>query len=134
MSFGFRIVFGDSRRRGIAGCVAEWGSDGGSLHGGHEPRSAASLAGFPRADGGRSFSEGQRGAASGRIQNYADGGGACLVAMAISTFLAQDEIMALRKTKRAETMVNIRPMIPCADSADGQGKECGGVDGARFLR
>ena len=30
------------------------------------------------------------------------GGGACLVAMAIPTFLDQDEIMALRKTNRAE--------------------------------
>ena len=39
------------------------------------------------------------------------GGGACRIAAAIPTFLAQDEIMALRKTKRAETMVNIRPMI-----------------------
>ena len=30
---------------------------------------------------------------------------------AISAFLAEEEIMALRKTKKAETMVNIRPMI-----------------------
>ena len=30
---------------------------------------------------------------------------------AIGSFLAQDEIMALRKTKKSETMVNIRPMI-----------------------
>ena len=33
------------------------------------------------------------------------------IAEAVPNFLAQDEIMALRKTKRAETMVNIRPMI-----------------------
>ena len=60
------------------------------------------------------------------------GGGTCLVAMAIPTFLAQDEIMALRKTKRAETMVNIRPMIHALTAQTD--KECGGVDGARFLR
>ena len=74
------------------------------------------LAGFPRADGGRSFSEGQRGAASGRIQNYADGRAGALSGRRwqFRTFLAQDEIMALRKTKRAETMVNIRPMIHAA--------------------
>lgn len=108
MSFGFRIVFGDSRRRGIAGCVAEWGSDGGSLHGGHEPRSAASLAvsrvrmvddRFPKVSAALRQAE---------YRITLTGGGACLVAMAIPTFLAQDEIMALRKTKRAETMVNIR--------------------------
>ena len=39
------------------------------------------------------------------------GGGACRIAAVIPAFLAQNEIMALRKTKRAETMVNIRPMI-----------------------
>lgn len=33
------------------------------------------------------------------------------IANKIPDFLAQNEIMALRKTKRAETMVNIRPMI-----------------------
>ena len=33
------------------------------------------------------------------------------IANKIPEFLAQNEIMALRKTKRAETMVNIRPMI-----------------------
>ena len=33
------------------------------------------------------------------------------IAGAIPDFQAQSEIMALRKTKRAETMVNIRPMI-----------------------
>lgn len=33
------------------------------------------------------------------------------IAGAIPDFLAQSEIMALRKTKRAEAMVNIRPMI-----------------------
>lgn len=33
------------------------------------------------------------------------------IAESIPNFLTQDEIMALRKTKRAETMVNIRPMI-----------------------
>lgn len=30
---------------------------------------------------------------------------------ALADFLAQEEIMALRKTKKSETMVNIRPMI-----------------------
>ena len=39
------------------------------------------------------------------------GGGACAIASALPAFLAQDEIVALRKTKRSETMVNIRPMI-----------------------
>ena len=39
------------------------------------------------------------------------GGDALKIAEAVPNFLAQDEIMALRKTKRAETMVNIRPMI-----------------------
>lgn len=39
------------------------------------------------------------------------GGGACAIASALPAFLAQEEIMALRKTKRSETMVNIRPMI-----------------------
>lgn len=33
------------------------------------------------------------------------------IANKIPDFLAQNEIMALRKTKRAETLVNIRPMI-----------------------
>lgn len=32
-------------------------------------------------------------------------------AQAVERFLAQEEIMALRKTKRSESMVNIRPMI-----------------------
>ena len=39
------------------------------------------------------------------------GGGACAIASALPAFLAQEEIMALRKTRRSETMVNIRPMI-----------------------
>lgn len=39
------------------------------------------------------------------------GSGACAIASALPAFLAQEEIMALRKTKRSETMVNIRPMI-----------------------
>ena len=39
------------------------------------------------------------------------GGGTKAVAGAIDGFLAQQEIMALRKTKKSETMVNIRPMI-----------------------
>ena len=39
------------------------------------------------------------------------GGGTKAVAGAIDGFLAQEEIMALRKTKKSETMVNIRPMI-----------------------
>ena len=39
------------------------------------------------------------------------GGGARAVTEAIPGFLAQEEIMALRKTKKSETMVNIRPMI-----------------------
>ena len=39
------------------------------------------------------------------------GGDARAVTEAIPGFLAQEEIMALRKTKKSETMVNIRPMI-----------------------
>ena len=39
------------------------------------------------------------------------GGDAEKIAGAIEGFLSQEEIMALRKTKRQETMVNIRPMI-----------------------
>ena len=39
------------------------------------------------------------------------GGGTKAGAGAIDGFLAQEEIMALRKTKKSETMVNIRPMI-----------------------
>ena len=38
-------------------------------------------------------------------------GGAAQLAQAIPGFLAREEIMALRKSKKAETMVNIRPMI-----------------------
>lgn len=39
------------------------------------------------------------------------GGDAEKIADDVSAFLAQEEIMALRKTKKSETMVNIRPMI-----------------------
>ena len=39
------------------------------------------------------------------------GGDAQKIADDVSAFLAQEEIMALRKTKKSETMVNIRPMI-----------------------
>jgi len=39
------------------------------------------------------------------------GGDAQKIAGSISDFLAKEEIMALRKTKKSETMVNIRPMI-----------------------
>ena len=39
------------------------------------------------------------------------GGDAEKIADALDGFLAQEEIMALRKTKRQETLVNIRPMI-----------------------
>ena len=39
------------------------------------------------------------------------GGDAKLIAACIADFLAEEEIMALRKTKKNETMVNIRPMI-----------------------
>ena len=39
------------------------------------------------------------------------GGDALKIAADIPAFLAQEEIMALRKTKKSETMVNIRPMI-----------------------
>ena len=51
------------------------------------------------------------------------GAGARAVAEAIPGFLAQEEIMALRKTKKSETMVNIRPMIHeltavCDDTQD----------------
>lgn len=39
------------------------------------------------------------------------GGDTQAIINAIPAFLAEEEIMALRKTKRSETMVNIRPMI-----------------------
>lgn len=41
----------------------------------------------------------------------ATGAGARALAEAVPAFLAQEETMALRKTKKSETMVNIRPMI-----------------------
>jgi len=39
------------------------------------------------------------------------GGDALKIAESLPDFLAKEEIMALRKTKKSETMVNIRPMI-----------------------
>jgi len=39
------------------------------------------------------------------------GGDTARIVRAIPAFLAEGEIMALRKSKRAETMVNIRPML-----------------------
>lgn len=39
------------------------------------------------------------------------GGKAGEIAQAVPAFLDREEIMALRKTKKSETMVNIRPMI-----------------------
>ena len=39
------------------------------------------------------------------------GGDARVIAEGLPAFLAKDEIMALRKTKKNETLVNIRPMI-----------------------
>lgn len=39
------------------------------------------------------------------------GGETAKIAGSIEAFLAEDEIMAIRKTKKAETLVNIRPMI-----------------------
>ena len=39
------------------------------------------------------------------------GGDAAAIAGCIEEFLSQEEIMAIRKTKRSETLVNIRPMI-----------------------
>ena len=39
------------------------------------------------------------------------GEGAQAIAQAVESFLAREEIMALRKSKRGEAMVNIRPMI-----------------------
>ena len=39
------------------------------------------------------------------------GGDAQKIAQSVPSFLDQEEIMALRKTKKSETMVNIRPMI-----------------------
>lgn len=39
------------------------------------------------------------------------GGDTARIVQAIPAFLAEGEIMALRKSKRAETMVNIRPML-----------------------
>lgn len=41
----------------------------------------------------------------------ASGAGTKAIAEAIPSFLEQEEVMALRKTKKSETMVNIRPMI-----------------------
>lgn len=40
--------------------------------------------------------------------------------------------MALRKTKRAETMVNIRPMIHALTAQMDEEKNAGGVDGRAF--
>lgn len=39
------------------------------------------------------------------------GGDSARIAQAVPDFLAMEEIMALRKTKKSETMVNIRPML-----------------------
>lgn len=39
------------------------------------------------------------------------GGDTLKIAACLPQFLAEEEIMALRKTKKSETMVNIRPMI-----------------------
>lgn len=39
------------------------------------------------------------------------GGDSKKIAEAVPAYLAENEIMALRKTKRSETMVNIRPML-----------------------
>lgn len=39
------------------------------------------------------------------------GGGAKAIAEDVPAFCAESEIMALRKTKKSETMVNIRPML-----------------------
>ncbi len=45
------------------------------------------------------------------------GGDSRKIAGCVDAFLAEEEIMAIRKTKRSETLVNIRPMIHLLDAA-----------------
>ena len=61
------------------------------------------------------------------------GGGACAIASALPAFLAQKEIMALRKTKRSENDGQHPPDDPCADGADGRREKHGGTDSSRLL-
>ena len=51
------------------------------------------------------------------------GGDAMKIAESIPAFLEQEEIMALRKTKKSETMVNIRPMIHELSADQGNGSD-----------
>ena len=46
---------------------------------------------------------------------------------AIADFLKEEEIMALRKTKKAETMVNIRPMIHVLDAEYNDAEDTAGI-------
>ena len=52
------------------------------------------------------------------------GGAARAIGESIPAFLSQDEIMALRKTKKSETMVNIRPMIHELTAAYDETQDC----------
>lgn len=52
------------------------------------------------------------------------GGEAGKIAKAVPAFLSTEEIMALRKTKRQEVMVNIRPMIHALDVDCGEEQDC----------
>ena len=52
------------------------------------------------------------------------GGDTKRIAECVSSFLAQEEIMALRKTKKSETMVNIRPMIHELSGEYDEDKDC----------
>lgn len=46
------------------------------------------------------------------------------IADAVPGFLAEDEIMAIRKTKKSETMVNIRPMLHEFEGGYDEQKNC----------
>lgn len=48
------------------------------------------------------------------------GGDSKKIVDAIPAFLAKEEVMAIRKTKRSETLVNIRPMLHQLDAAYSQ--------------
>jgi len=45
------------------------------------------------------------------------------IVSAIPAFLAESEIMAIRKTKRSETMVNIRPMLHLLEASYNEGTQ-----------
>lgn len=57
-----------------------------------------------------------------RIALY--GGGTKAIVDSIAGFLEREEIMALRKTKKSETMVNIRPMLHELTAAYDEASDC----------